>query len=342
MNKSFRATLEFGRTTTEVVDKASKSVSVLAAVASPLADIFLGINKKEHDLFDSLLTETEKAAQDTGDFTYDVRKMGDAFDVAAAQVKEMERASDELFQLTMGMDDANVRWASALRDLKKELGDGAKTLDINTEAGLHNTESVLAAVSAAEVMRERLIAGGIPMDQANQKYLDQIESIRQWALQLGFARDAVDKLLAKYLLIPGAKTIEINLRAGGDAAAWAALRALERGKAEGNVSMGPMEIGPTTHRAGGGPVSAGRGYLVGENGPEFFSPSTGGYVSSAPKTAAMMSGASGGAAQPVVNVVASYQPTGEQPMDALVAALWNDLIKRVKFSGGDPAAFGAA
>jgi hypothetical protein len=31
-------------------------------------------------------------------------------------------------------------------------------------------------------------------------------------------------------------------------------------------------------RAGGGPVSAGRGYLVGENGPEFFRPNTGGDI----------------------------------------------------------------
>ncbi|MEL7433252.1 MAG: phage tail tape measure protein [Chloroflexota bacterium] len=46
-------------------------------------------------------------------------------------------------------------------------------------------------------------------------------------------------------------------------------------------------------RAAGGPVTAGRTYLVGERGPELFSPSRSGSISSNRDTAAMMSGAGG-------------------------------------------------
>jgi hypothetical protein len=214
-------------------------------------------------------------------------------------------------------------------------------LSLNTAEGLENREALLSQISAAEQFREAQITMQIPMDQANAKYIEHIESIRNLAIKMGFARDEVDKFIKKWLELPDAKEIQLNIRAGGDAAAWAAFRNLERQQSSG-PTMGPMTIGPAEFRASGGPVKAGRGYVVGEHGIEMFSPSSNGYISSASQTAAMMSGASGGAAQPVVNVVASYQPTGEQPMDALVAALWNDLIKRVKFSGGDPAAFGAA
>lgn len=58
--------------------------------------------------------------------------------------------------------------------------------------------------------------------------------------------------------------------------------AIKAGKAIGKVATGK--------RAAGGPVSAGRGYLVGEKGPEWFSPRRSGFVSPTPALA----GAGGG------------------------------------------------
>lgn len=64
---------------------------------------------------------------------------------------------------------------------------------------------------------------------------------------------------------------------------------------------GPLDFG--IFRADGGPVSAGSGYIVGEQGPEWFQPSQSGSISSASDTAAMGGGMnvtinlSGGATQ---------------------------------------------
>jgi phage-related minor tail protein len=68
--------------------------------------------------------------------------------------------------------------------------------------------------------------------------------------------------------------------------AQASLRALFRSSEGGSLGAGLLNglSGIVTSligvpgRATGGPVSAGRGYLVGENGPEFFVPSSGGRI----------------------------------------------------------------
>lgn len=57
----------------------------------------------------------------------------------------------------------------------------------------------------------------------------------------------------------------------------------------GGASYAEPFFGP---RAGGGPALAGGAYLVGENGPELFRPSTSGYVLPAGTTAGMMRGGS--------------------------------------------------
>lgn len=336
MAKSFQATIEFGAVATEVVDKAIRLFAPLITVIGPLGDVFLGINKKEHDLFQHLIDDTGQAMQETGAFTYDVRKMGDAFDEAAEKVKETESAISELFGAQMGIEEATVRWAKGLRDLKEALGNGRKTLKLNTEDGIENREALLEQIRAAEDFREAQINMQIPMDQANAKYLEHIESIRNLAIKAGFARDEVDAFIKKFLEIPDAKTIQLNFRAGADAASWAALRALER-QQSGGVTMGPMTVVPA--RAAGGPVAAGRGYIVGENGPEFFSPTANGYVSSASQTASMMSGASGGS-RPQVSI--SLQPSGNAAMDALVQAIWPYLLRQIRVDGGDLSALGAA
>lgn len=63
-------------------------------------------------------------------------------------------------------------------------------------------------------------------------------------------------------------------------------------------TMGSLAFGGP--RAAGGPVSAGRGYIVGENGPEWFQPDTGGNILNRQQLDAL--GISGGPGSYVVNV----------------------------------------
>lgn len=65
-------------------------------------------------------------------------------------------------------------------------------------------------------------------------------------------------------------------------------------------TLGSMSFGGP--RAGGGPVSAGRGYIVGENGPEWFAPNSGGNVINRQQLDALGVGGDGGGSPIIVNL----------------------------------------
>ena len=73
-------------------------------------------------------------------------------------------------------------------------------------------------------------------------------------------------------------------------------------------------------RAVGGAVAGGRTYLVGEEGPELFTPGGQGYISTATDTSRMMGGR---AAQLAVSapLIGNLHVTKEADVDAVIAAL---------------------
>lgn len=317
------------------VTGALEDVAKWAGIVSPLGPVLSGIFADSNDDLEGLLKGLDEANDSSHDFTSGLYGMGDAAKRAADEIAEIKAAIDDLFNVTMGMEEANVRWAQGLRELTKELDEGKKTIALNSEEGLKNRKALDEQIKAAEEYRDAQIAIGVPIDQANQKYLEQVEALRQLALKAGFARTEVDKFFEQWMRIPEARTIQLNLKAGGDAAAWAALRNLERSQDFSGAGR-PLSPGVLEYRAGGGSVMPGRGYIVGENGPEFFSPNTSGQI----LTAAQMSGASGGAGRPVLNL--TYQPSGDALLDAFMAMFWPRILRQVRLDGGDLAAFGAA
>src|SRR5690606_29565593 len=96
-------------------------------------------------------------------------------------------------------------------------------------------------------------------------------------------------------------------------------------------------------RAVGGPIAAGRTYLVGEEGPELITPTRSGYVHTADETAAMASGqgrsAQSGtsAAGPTINlggIVVQPAPGMDEQALAQKVAREIDRTLREAFAGG--------
>ena len=73
-------------------------------------------------------------------------------------------------------------------------------------------------------------------------------------------------------------------------------------------------------RASGGPVVAGRPYIVGERGPELIFPNRSGYVATAGQTAALLSGSLGPAKVPASNNQTSMKELGTK-LDRILKAL---------------------
>lgn len=81
-------------------------------------------------------------------------------------------------------------------------------------------------------------------------------------------------------------------------------------------------------RATGGPVSVGSGYIVGENGPEYFQPNTGGSI--IPNH--MLGGFAGGGGKMQLQVVGNV-PITFQPNGSLTAVLAQEKIRLQKLGG---------
>jgi hypothetical protein len=129
----------------------------------------------------------------------------------------------------------------------------------------------------------------------------------------------ITRLIAKLAAAAVAALILSVLLPGGGG------KAAEAGKAA--LSFKDMFKSFAGFRANGGPVSFGSSYIVGEKGPELFSPNTGGTI-----TSNSVLGGGGGSGkmslQIVGNVPITFQPNGN-----LTAVLAQEQI-RIKKLGG--------
>lgn len=219
--------------------------------------------------------------------------MGVASEGAAEQTMRLSDAFDAVFGRMMSLDEANAAYKQGLRDLNEELTDGKRTLDENTQEGHDNAAAVRDQLQAIEDLRKAQIDQGASTDEANAAYERHIAQLRKTLLNLGYNKAQVEALIGAYANIP--KDVQIQLRMPGlyqalqrvrELAALLGSKAAGRNAAEGNE--------PVSGRASGGPVQAGKPYLVGEEGPELVTFAANGTVHTAAQTKAMLSGSSGG------------------------------------------------
>jgi hypothetical protein len=284
---------------------------------------------------DHLLEGLEKSGDASDDFAGGLSRVANEADRASEELAQLKDATDQLFGVTMSLDQAVLAYKQTLVDSREELAEGTRTLDLNTQAGRDNMETALGRISVIENLRDAEAESTLGIVEANRRYAERLEALKKDLLQLGFNKKAVEDLIARYLAVPNAINVQFNLKAGGDAAAWAAFRASERKGDRATLGPGGFE-----ERAAGGPTRAGRTYLVGENGPELWSEGANGYITPAAQTAALMSGASGGsaAAQPTI----TRAPGGGDPgLEGLIDYLWPAFLKRVRINGGQPAVLGS-
>lgn len=266
------------------------SVNATAGINSFLGDAFswvpfIGDNLQNlGHRTEEMAAAAQKGKSDANDFSGSLDVVGTSAADAAAQIEGMKNAIDDLFGIEMGLERAQVAAAQGMKDLVKELRDGPKVIDLVSEAGIRNRQALDSQITALNDVRKAQIESGMPIEEANKRFRNQIDTITNLAHGLGFAGKEFDTFMAKWRSAPdeAEKIYRFKIEAtAGSATAWSMVRAAER-QLEG--------------RATGGPVKAGRTYRVGENGPEIVTFGEDGYVHNAADTRAMMSGASGGAA----------------------------------------------
>ena len=230
-------------------------------------------------------------------------------DEAANNANALKSLQDEqaLLLAKLAGNEAEVMLNQQIRDLKAQFP-GLNEAEARGIAG--NIQALKAQISAAEQMRQ--IYGDIGMT-IKSGVVDAIQGAVDGTKSLGQVANDVLKSIANKVL-----DVAINFALFG---------------AMSGTGTGGGLLGGLFKRANGGPVSPGTSYMVGERGPELFTPKHGGNI--VPNNAL-----GGGSTSVVVNVDASGNSNvqGDQAQSrqlgiAVSAAVQAELVKQQRPGG---------
>lgn len=159
----------------------------------------------------------EMAGSSTGAAADAIGGVGDAAAETAKDIEDLNDAFDKLFGSAMSLDRATIAYKEGLVDLREELQSGARSLDVNTAEGRKNRSAVLDQIDAIKDLRDSRHEHGMSLDEANAKYVKDIDGLRKSMLQAGFTEEAVDELVGAYKDIPGKASTAVQVT-GADGA----------------------------------------------------------------------------------------------------------------------------
>lgn len=257
IHESVAAVTELGGASADWVARLLDGVPVLDKISEKIKDWREGSKDVEQGTI--RFRGSEQAAED-------FKRVQDAATEATKAIDDYIKATQKMLDLASGDKSAGLALSQGWIDLNKELKDGARTLDLSTQAGIDNQKALLAQVEAAEAARAAQIAlnGSLEsVDSANAQFDSNIERIRAMAVALGFNKEQVDALIRSLGVLDvtsAAPKVELT----------GAQKAMEQGIALGailnnldhsyyprvQVVYGPgISLGNATHHAAGGPTS---------------------------------------------------------------------------------------
>jgi hypothetical protein len=207
-----------------------------------------------NDGLEDILAVTPEANEAIAEFQRIIRETTDPTESQADALKklndEFERGID--LQAAYITDQLDVE--EGLQNLADQFAENGTDLSMFTEEGQKNQRALVALAKEMRQVRDDQIALGGSVADANAVLAANYERLLQQAEAANISRAAVEALIGALFAVPNV-TASFNLTRPLD----------ESGEVKGK-------------RAGGGPVSMGGAYLVGEGGPELFVPNSNGYV----------------------------------------------------------------
>lgn len=267
----------------------------------------------------------------------------------------LKQSFDALNGIYLTAAEANVQWTQAMADLSIAAENGSTSLDLNSAAGADNAEQFINAATQARDWAAAV--GDVSGPEAGRAKLVELrDALINNATATGFNRDEVTALIDELFRVPSdvesaaalvdnatpginavnAALDQINGRVATTYVNTVVTQTVNRilnatpSSEAGLGSSGLVGLPDVPRRASGGPVSAGRTYLVGEEGPELVRFGQAGMVIDAPGTRSMLSG---GMAQGFTTssreLVMSSVGTFGSPRETPAAAM-----RSYEFSGG--------
>lgn len=222
----------------------------------------MGDAADEADAVKGSLVQAKDVASAFGGSLNGVTK--EAVDLTSA-LDAVNGAMEKLFGQQITLDEATLRYKQSLSDLRKELTDGKRTLNDNTQEGRDNREAVIKQIRAIEDLREAEFNQNGNLVDANRHYQDHIKALEATLIKLGYNKKEVEDLIAAYKALNAVPNIVKSVTT----------QYLEKGA--GANRYGRYEDGPG--RALGGNTEPGVNYRVNEYGqPEILMLGTRGQI----------------------------------------------------------------
>jgi hypothetical protein len=178
---------EFEKANFEFID----SVPVVGSFVDGLKDSLFGIESTSIGAGRALGGAGEashEAAFNFGEMATEAAK-------AAAEAATLTDSMTAVRSASLAAADADIALAQGWADLKEELADGKRTLDLSTQAGRDHQKALLSQVEAAEASRQKQIQLTGDIGAADAAYATNIEMIKKAAYAAGYNKQQVDALI---------------------------------------------------------------------------------------------------------------------------------------------------
>ena len=246
------------RGTADVIEGLAGAYKVVKIVQDDLnfgTNSLIEARTKEYHVADSVARITDALGLSQGRAT-------DAIEKQTKALQDQKRALDDTFNSQMSLDRANLAVAGEWNTLKAAIDANGRSLDATKEKGNANRGVILQQIDALGRQRDAAIAAGDGsqkgMDKANKAFDRGLDKLIDLAAKAGYSRRELEKMAKAYYVTVQTTYIDKYVTKG----------------LPGEHSGGRLPDA----RAGGGPVTAGTPYIVGEHRPELFIPRQSGYV----------------------------------------------------------------
>ena len=189
-----------------------------------------------------------------------------SIDAEAKSLSDLMAEVRDATGLVLGLRDASRGYEAALDTASEAIAENGRTLDITTEKGRANQESLDAIAASANDVLSAMIEAGDPLDSVSRKLGTQREALITTATRFGMTRQSAEQYTDSVLKIPAARTTNVAANTG---AAEANVRRL-RNVVEGldNKTITVTTIQKTVYTAqrdgvGGGLQRASGGWAFG-------------------------------------------------------------------------------
>jgi hypothetical protein len=201
---------------------------------------------------------------------------------ASAATSAYTSAVNALYGQYGQASNAQAAFTIGLDGLKGNITSGKDAVNLMTDAGAKNFEAFNSVATAAENAAEKIYQTSGSADQADRTLQTMATQLDKSAAQAGLTKEQVRELNLELFGVPDVKNITIHLNKSPAEIAMDQLHSFINSEINdiNNTPITPHVSGRNiAARAGGGPVSAGTPYWVGENlEPEVFVPGADGFI----------------------------------------------------------------